>query len=329
MLYCTPLPVGLIGTLVDAGAVPPDPDGLARLVHQLGDANVLAVVESMNGARFVHDRLADTVYGGVSRALRRTAEGAGRAAASNTREGAPLHSTPAVAFALAVLNGFYGDRLTAARSDLAIELAIRDPLATRTNPRLAVFVHGLGETDEAWHGLPPNRARATYGERLREDLGFTTRHVRYNTGLHISENGRLLAKLLDQLASLWPTEIHEIAVIGHSMGGLVGRSACHYSDGCVWCSKVRHVFTLGSPHLGAPLEQAANAASREHPCRVIVLARGARPGQVLEVRVEALEPRSRGRRGVVTWRRRIVNQAGVVVQEGRTKTLVRLALIHI
>jgi len=45
------------GTLVGAGAVPPDADGLALLVHRLGDADVLAVVESMNGARFVHDRL--------------------------------------------------------------------------------------------------------------------------------------------------------------------------------------------------------------------------------------------------------------------------------
>ena len=40
-------------------------------------------------------------------------------------------------------------------------------------------------------------------------------------------------------------------------------------------------------------------------------------------RVEALDPRTGGRRGVVTWHRRIVNQDGVVVQEGRTKTLVR------
>jgi acyl dehydratase len=39
--------------------------------------------------------------------------------------------------------------------------------------------------------------------------------------------------------------------------------------------------------------------------------------------VVALEPRSRGRRGVVTWRRRIVNQKGATVQEGMTQTLVR------
>ncbi len=45
------------GSPVEVGAVPPDPDGLARLVHRLGDAEVLAVVEVMNGARFVHDQL--------------------------------------------------------------------------------------------------------------------------------------------------------------------------------------------------------------------------------------------------------------------------------
>jgi transposase len=40
------------------GAVPPDPDGLATLVQRLGDADeVIAVIESMSGARFVHDQL--------------------------------------------------------------------------------------------------------------------------------------------------------------------------------------------------------------------------------------------------------------------------------
>lgn len=40
-------------------------------------------------------------------------------------------------------------------------------------------------------------------------------------------------------------------------------------------------------------------------------------------RVEALEPSGNGRRGVVTWSRRIYNQDDRVVQEGRTQTLVR------
>jgi len=45
------------GGLLERGAVPPDGDGLAGLVRRLGDAPVVAVIESMNGARFVHDRL--------------------------------------------------------------------------------------------------------------------------------------------------------------------------------------------------------------------------------------------------------------------------------
>jgi 3-hydroxybutyryl-CoA dehydratase len=40
-------------------------------------------------------------------------------------------------------------------------------------------------------------------------------------------------------------------------------------------------------------------------------------------RVEFLEPHPNGRRGVVTWQRRVFNQEGLLVQEGRTQTLVR------
>src|SRR5216683_345173 len=46
------------GERVGIGAVPPDRDGLAGLAQRLGDAPVLAVIESMSGARFVHDELA-------------------------------------------------------------------------------------------------------------------------------------------------------------------------------------------------------------------------------------------------------------------------------
>jgi transposase len=45
------------GERAAAGAVPPDGDGLVGLVKRLGDAGVVAVIESMSGARFVHDQL--------------------------------------------------------------------------------------------------------------------------------------------------------------------------------------------------------------------------------------------------------------------------------
>ena len=46
------------GSWVASGAVPPDRDGLEQLPRRLGDAaQVVAVIESMSGARFVHDQL--------------------------------------------------------------------------------------------------------------------------------------------------------------------------------------------------------------------------------------------------------------------------------
>jgi pimeloyl-ACP methyl ester carboxylesterase len=129
---------------------------------------------------------------------------------------------------------------------------------------VVVFVHGLCETEAAWR-LPARGSdrtdRRTYGERLEQDLGFTPVCLRYNSGLHISENGRELARLLDELVSGWPVEVQELVLVGHSMGGLVARSACHYAEGesRPWTAPVKHVFCLGTPHLGADLEKGANA----------------------------------------------------------------------
>ncbi len=110
---------------------------------------------------------------------------------------------------------------------------------------------------EAARGSPGLRAESSYGSRLAHDFGYTPIHLRYNTGLHISENGRHLAALLDQVAAAWPAPIAELILVGHSMGGLVARSACHYAqqNGHSWVSTVRHAFYLGCPHRGAGLEQ--------------------------------------------------------------------------
>jgi transposase len=45
------------GECLAIGAVPPDADGLEKLVQRLGDVEILAAIESMSGARFVHDQL--------------------------------------------------------------------------------------------------------------------------------------------------------------------------------------------------------------------------------------------------------------------------------
>ncbi|MDX6655853.1 MAG: hypothetical protein QOH62_646, partial [Solirubrobacteraceae bacterium] len=119
--------------------------------------------------------------------------------------------------------------------------------------------HGLMETEFSW-GLGGHEP---YGERLREELGYTPVYVRYNTGRHISENGASLDELLESVVAQWPGDVQEIALVGHSMGGLVARSACHQAKlrEAGWVGKVRRVVSLGTPHMGAPLEQSVHVLS--------------------------------------------------------------------
>jgi pimeloyl-ACP methyl ester carboxylesterase len=68
--------------------------------------------------------------------------------------------------------------------------------------------------------------------------------------------------MLDAIVADWPVGVEQVVLVGHSMGGLVARSACHRAseDGLRWVERVRHVFSLGSPLNGADLEKAANVA---------------------------------------------------------------------
>lgn len=119
--------------------------------------------------------------------------------------------------------------------------------------RAVVFLHGLFETEFAWG------AQGGYGSRLERDLGWTAVQVRYNSGRHISENGVSLSDLLEALTAQWPVPVEELALVGHSMGGLVARSAGH--AGRDWPDRVTHVVSLGTPHSGAPLAGAVHTAA--------------------------------------------------------------------
>ena len=113
------------------------------------------------------------------------------------------------------------------------------------------------------YGIMVNPEQTNYGVLLQRDLGYTPFYLRYNTGRHISENGRNLDQLMNELIAALPVAIDEIIFITHSMGGLVTRSACGYGlrHESAWIKKVRKLFYLGSPHLGAPLEKFGNAAA--------------------------------------------------------------------
>jgi hypothetical protein len=250
----------------------------AREVHESIAARVFgALGPPAAPVREVHDRVAAGAYAAAS-ALTRAVVTGGTVTASlgwaGTGHNAPsLSDAPRGRLAVGAINGLWGDRLHRDRSALETPMAVRvrgrdvalDAGALRAafpqaTPRLAVFIHGLCETEDAWR-LHRDRS-APYPERLRAELGYTPILIRYNSGRHISHNGRALAALLDALTEHWPVEVAEVALIGHSMGGLVARGACHYGvggDGHSWRERVRHVFTLGSPHKGAPLELGANA----------------------------------------------------------------------
>jgi pimeloyl-ACP methyl ester carboxylesterase len=173
---------------------------------------------------------------------------------------------------LAVVNGVLGDYLHETGNPLEIEMELRHagralelaPDALRSaipsaSPKLLVLVHGSCMTD--WQFT---RAGHDHGAALARDLGYTPLYVRYNSGLHISTNGQALAALLEQLVAAWPIETAELVLLGHSMGGLVARSACLVAGehDHMWPSHLRALITLGSPHHGAPLERGGNWIDR-------------------------------------------------------------------
>ncbi|MFZ5549163.1 MAG: esterase/lipase family protein [Pseudomonadota bacterium] len=172
---------------------------------------------------------------------------------------------------VAALNGVLGDHLAATDNPLAIPMAFRHaglPLSLErfdlrarlpgTTPHLLVLLHGLCMNDLQWQ-----RAGHDHGAALARELGFTPVYLHYNTGLSISTNGRILAQQMERLFDAWPVPIERITLLGHSMGGLVARSALHHAPAIQrgalrWPSRVTDVVCLGSPHLGAPLERAGH-----------------------------------------------------------------------
>ena len=169
--------------------------------------------------------------------------------------------------------------------------------------RPVVFVHGLCESDAAWSIRAAERG-GTYATRVLPEVGATAVTIRYNTGLRVSENGRRLAALLEALVDAWPVPIERLALVGHSMGGLVIRSAGHAGTegGHRWPALVDTTISLGTPHLGAPLAQAAHLATwaldavpESRPIAAVLRARSAgikdlRHGSLVDAEWETLDP---------------------------------------
>jgi len=166
---------------------------------------------------------------------------------------------------LAALNGIFGDHLVASGNPLAVPMQLRRggvPVALNTaalaaafrdpERKMLVLVHGLCMNDLQWA-----RKGHDHGAALAHQLGYTPVYLHYNTGLHVSANGREFGDLMETLLRQWPQPVERLTIIGHSMGGLVARSACHHAAraGHAWPKRLDELIFLGTPHFGAPLER--------------------------------------------------------------------------
>jgi len=265
--------------------------GLSQLAVD-GLVGVTDVIEAMHhaiGSRAVLRRpgsegrtsgLTGFVYRAVRGTMQLSGLGLQTALRLLARPGAA--SSPAREAWISAVNGIWGDHLADTGNPLAIGMSLRSggrpweagylrppepaesvpgaaprtslqappPAPSHATGRLLVLVHGLVMNDLQW-----TRHGQNHGQRLADELGFTPLYLHYNSGRHISQNGRDLADLLDTLVERWPVPVQELVLVGHSMGGLVIRSACAQAEGRRWRTLLGKLVFLGSPHHGAALER--------------------------------------------------------------------------
>jgi pimeloyl-ACP methyl ester carboxylesterase len=274
-------PVALLSLVEPLGSV-------ARGVDRVRGGVARAVFDGVRGTNRGVQAICDQGMAVAARALAAVQADAPGGAPRQARVGA---LDPYLDPVEGALNGLIGDYLAARGNPLAARMSLRHdgrplpldaalgagvpaaalPAAVLTaallpaaTGKLVVFVHGLACYDSVWS--PSARAPGAelcFGAELARELGYTALYLRYNTGLHISENGRALALLLADLERAYPVALDEIALVGHSMGGLVARSAAHYGQelGLPWLGKLTHVLGIGAPHFGAPLARAGQLVS--------------------------------------------------------------------
>ena len=221
----------------------------------------------------VHRGIAGAVYAGIGGGLRLASTGLDRAAATGV--GPRLEDTREGRFVSSAVNGLIGDRLLRERPHMAIAMAVRHegrdvvpdgPGLTAAFPeptgRLVVFLHGLCENESYWR-RHRERTGTTYAEALAA-RGWTPVMLRANTGLPLRQNGAALTGLLQQVLEAWPVPVERIALVGHSLGGLVIRATGAVAADVPepWTSRVSDVVTLGTPHLGAPIAWGIGHGSR-------------------------------------------------------------------
>ncbi|MEO6472098.1 MAG: alpha/beta hydrolase [Aeromicrobium sp.] len=264
---------------------------VVALALDYGDRLIIGTMREMHGAisqrafgatRFIgghvpeslHDAVVTSIYGAISGVLR-VSSGSVRALSARGI-GRPVENSMVGRRIVAAVNGLIGEELRMLDDPQAIKMSVRhegeDIVATPfpikqvyqdATSHMVIFLHGLCESDESW--FQRQKIVGTNSvTRISEDTDGTPVLVRFNTGLHVSENGRHLDALVHQLVEAWPVKVTRITLVGHSMGGLVVRAATNYATaaGEIWPQMVKDIVCLGTPHTGARLEKVAHLGSR-------------------------------------------------------------------
>lgn len=202
----------------------------------------------------------------------------------------------------AIASGFLGDWLEARGNGLAVPMRIlidgqplnvANPAVNAPGSTLCLSIHGLMELESVWDF--PGQAHEHYGSRLTEAAGDTTAlKLRFNSGRPIYRNGQDLADLLEQLVVNWPVPVKRLILLGHSMGGLLIRSACHYGAAQQhgWASMPLDCVYIGSPHDGSWLAIGAHKVAdrlNQLPRDYLKVV-----GEVIDLRSEGIRNLSRG-----------------------------------
>ncbi len=250
----------------------------------------------------VHDGIAGLVYGSISRLLQ--GAGSGFSALGARGVGPRLDAGPRGRVLQSAVNGLIGERLRDEHPHLALAMTVRvggnavplepEALAAafpHAGDRLVVFLHGLGEHERHWEAKSYELG-GTYGSRLEAAAGWTPVYLRVNTGLSVAENGVALTALMQELVDAWPTEVRRVALVGHSMGGLMIRAGCAVATEHPrpWTQLLSDVVTLGTPHHGADL-----ALGVRHGARLLGLSpESAGFGRILDERSPGIRDLERG-----------------------------------
>lgn len=231
-----------------------------RIVHPplLPSTPVQHLITNIAGVIYKNIRWGTKLMGnGADKALRQLAPYMGDIKSTTQREGVP-----------SVLNGLVGDYLKRTDNPLQIEMEFRYEGQTidlakkgikkafpKANGDILLLLHGSCMNDLNW-----TKAEHNHGLALASELNKTPVFLCYNSGLHISSNGRLLATQLENLILNWPVTVKDITIVAHSMGGLIARSALHYAqiENKSWTKKLHKTIFLGTPHHGASLEKVGN-----------------------------------------------------------------------